>query len=243
MTTSGWCWLAAAGVCAVIDWIAVGAGRRRLERIAKPLTMLGLLAVALSAHSAPARSWLVLALLLGLLGDIALVAEQRPALAPAGVQVVTRASARGTASGRTRAGLSADPRPFLIGLSAFLAGHLAYVVALTRFGIDQLSAVFGLLLVLIALLSFGYRVLAGAHEIGGGTLTAGLVLYVVALGSVVVLGVGTGQLWIATGSVLFAASDLMLGYDRFVLARSWSALAVIVTYHLAQGLLVIGLLR
>ena len=32
--------MAAAGVLAVIDWIAVGEGVRRLERIAKPLVLL-----------------------------------------------------------------------------------------------------------------------------------------------------------------------------------------------------------
>ena len=66
-------------------------------------------------------------------------------------------------------------------------------------------------------------------------------LYVVALGSAVVLGVGTEQLWIAAGIVLFAVSDLVLASDRFVQARPLAPLVVIICYHLAQALLLLGL--
>ena len=64
----------------------------------------------------------------------------------------------------------------------------------TAYGIDRLSVVFGLLLVLIAVLSFGYRIIAGAHNFGGVPLTVGVTLYIVALGSVVVFGVATAEL-------------------------------------------------
>jgi uncharacterized membrane protein YhhN len=57
------------------------------------------------------------------------------------------------------------------------------------------------------------------------------------------LGIGTTRLLIAGGILLFAASDLVLAGDRFVRPRSWSALTVIVLYHLGQVLLLIGLLR
>ena len=110
------------------------------------------------------------------------------------------------------------------------------------YGLDRLSLAFGLLLVLIALLSFGYRILAGAHALGGAMMTIGVMLYMVALGSAVVLGVGTAQLWIAGGILLFAISDLVLAYDRFVQARPLAPLTVIISYHLAQALLLLGLL-
>ena len=65
---------------------------------------------------------------------------------------------------------------------------LCYAVAMLRYGIDRLSVGFGLILVLIALFAFGYRIIAGAHAAGGALLTVGMTAYIVALGSAVVLG-------------------------------------------------------
>ncbi|MEO6700359.1 MAG: lysoplasmalogenase family protein [Jatrophihabitantaceae bacterium] len=132
---------------------------------------------------------------------------------------------------------------FLVGLLSFLIGHLCYSIAMLRYGTDRLSVGFGMILVLIALLAFGYRIIAGAHAAGGAVLTCGVTAYIAALGSAVVLGVGTTQLPIAYGIVLFAVSDLLLASDRFVQQRSWSPIAVITTYHAAQVLLLVGLLR
>jgi uncharacterized membrane protein YhhN len=241
MTATGWAWLAAAGVLAVLDWIAVAQGARQTERIAKPLVLAALLMAAVVSHPLKpvVHGWLIGALALGLVGDLALVAERRPVpeLVPAGDQPATKSPRlTGEPSGRRTGWL------FLAGLLAFLLGHLSYARAMQLYGLDRLSLAFGLLLVLIALLSFGYRIIAGAHALGGGTLTVGVTLYMVALGSAVVLGVGTAQLWIAGGILLFAISDLVLASDRFVQARPLAPVVVIISYHLAQALLLLGLL-
>lgn len=240
MTATGWACLAAAGILAVVDWIAVARGARLAERIAKPLVLLAMVLAALVAHPIKpgVHGWLIAALSLGLVGDIALVAERRPVPVPAAVQIPTVTKAP-RLSGQA---LGGGPHLlFLVGLLAFLFGHLGYARAMQVYGTDQLSVAFGLLLVLIALLSFGYRIIAGAHSLGGGLLTVAVVLYVVALGSAVVLGVGTEQLWIASGIVLFAVSDLVLAYDRFVQARQLAPVTVAISYHLAQALLLLGL--
>lgn len=68
--------LATAVVCA-LDWWAVSRHRRAVERWAKPGAMVGLLAVATLAGAADTASgrWLLLALSLGLLGDVLLLDE------------------------------------------------------------------------------------------------------------------------------------------------------------------------
>jgi uncharacterized membrane protein YhhN len=239
MTATGWAWLAAAGVLAVLDWIAVARDARQAERIAKPLVLLAMLLAAVAAQ--PAREsvhgWLIAGLSLGLVGDVALVAERRPARPP------VAAVAIGSGTGARAPRLSDDgPQPFfLAGLLAFLVGHLCYARAMQLYGTDKLSVAFGLVLVLIALLSFGYRILGGAHALGGSRLIVAVVLYVVALGTAVALGVGTQQLWIAGGIVLFAVSDLVLASDRFVQARQLAPVTVVISYHLGQALLLLGL--
>jgi uncharacterized membrane protein YhhN len=273
--------MAVAAILAVLDWAAIAAGSRLLERCFKPGVLLALLAAALTArpvHSG-VHGWLVLALALGLLGDVALSfappgppidrAEPRAAGAPSSEAptAVPLAEFFGTDAGElvgtARPALEAADRPapaggahraprpdasgpstlFTAGLASFLLGHLCYCAAMLRYGNEQLSLGFGLVLVLLALLAFGHRVLAGAQAQGGTALTVSVAAYITALGSAVVLGVGTSSLWVAYGIVLFAFSDLVLASDRFVARRGWAPLTVAISYHLAQSLLLLGLVH
>ena len=70
--------LAFALVVAAIDWMAVAQGSKPLEYLAKPLTMVLLIATALALDPAdPAvRTWFVIALALSLAGDVFLMLPQ-----------------------------------------------------------------------------------------------------------------------------------------------------------------------
>jgi uncharacterized membrane protein YhhN len=64
-----------AAVLALVDWVGVVRGDRRLRWIGKPGVMLALIAAALMADGAPpaVRAWFVAALALSLIGDVALL--------------------------------------------------------------------------------------------------------------------------------------------------------------------------
>jgi uncharacterized membrane protein YhhN len=62
------------------------------------------------------------------------------------------------------------------------------------------------------------------------------------IGVMAVAGWATGRLLVGLGATLFVVSDTVLAHARFVAARRWSRPVVIVTYHLAQALLLAGLL-
>jgi uncharacterized membrane protein YhhN len=83
---------------ALVDWYAVALEDRRTETWAKPLVLSSLLVVAvvLGATSSTAGIWLLVALVFGLLGDVALLSDSLP---------------------RFRAGVAA----FLVGHLAYLA--------------------------------------------------------------------------------------------------------------------------
>lgn len=258
MTTAGWAFVAVAAVLAVLDWVAVGTRRRALERCAKPAALLGLVIAAALAHPTHpgVHGWLVLALSFGVIGDLALAFEtdhraglpvqelSRSSVAgPAGVARAAAEASVAAVEPVPGAGAPAGRLPFALGLSSFLLGHVCYAAAMLRHGTDSISIGFGLILVLLGLFAFGYRILLGAHALGGATVTFAVTAYIAALGSAVVLGVGTTSLWVAYGIVLFGASDLVLATDRFVGRRSWAPLAVSISYHLAQFLLLIGLLH
>ena len=267
MTGSGWEWLAVGCLLAVLDWVTVGLHARRLERWLKPAVLGCLVVAALLGHPqhAGVQGWLVAALLFGLLGDLALVLPDEPVRQPA--RLVSAGATRGPGTdrgadtdreadggpdldrfhrppaGAHRPAPTSSERFFLLGLLSFLLGHICYAIAILQFGVDPLSVGFGLILVLLAVFAFGYRIIAGGHQAGGALLSTGITCYMVALGSAVLLGVGTTRLLIAGGILLFAASDLVLAGDRFVRPRPLAPLIVIVLYHCAQGLLLIGLLR
>ncbi len=65
---------------AVADWVAVGTDNRRLEYVLKPLTMVVLIAAAISMvdpDPAAARWWVMAGLIASLAGDVFLMVEDR----------------------------------------------------------------------------------------------------------------------------------------------------------------------
>jgi uncharacterized membrane protein YhhN len=75
MTTAAWVALAAAGVFAVGNWVAVAGANQPLEYVCKPATMVALLVVGLTLDPeiGGRRGWFVVALVLSLAGDVLLM--------------------------------------------------------------------------------------------------------------------------------------------------------------------------
>jgi uncharacterized membrane protein YhhN len=207
-------WVAAvvtAGVFAA-DWWAVWHQRHDVERLAKPAAMVGLLSVALlaGATDSTAGRWLVLALLLGLVGDVFLLED--------------------------------TSNRFVGGLTAFLVGHLAYVASFLTVGLDRPALGWLGVLVLLVALVVGRRILPGAVTDGGVGLGVAVGVYMAVIGAMAVTGWATGRPLVGLGATLFVVSDTVLAMGRFVQARRWTSVVVMVTYHLAQALIVAGLL-
>jgi uncharacterized membrane protein YhhN len=78
VTTTAWVLFAVSALVAATDWIAVATSKRRLEYAAKPVVVVGLIAVAIALHpvSSIERGWFVGALALGLLSDVFLMLPQ-----------------------------------------------------------------------------------------------------------------------------------------------------------------------
>ncbi|MGI8679903.1 MAG: lysoplasmalogenase [Jatrophihabitans sp.] len=204
-----------AGVVAVADWIAVDGRLFRLEYVFKPATIALLLAATVTAHLGAAEPWVVAALALGLIGDVGLML----------------------------AGDGAPDLPFVAGLGAFLLGHLCYLVAFVRFGIQAVPVFAGLLVVGgIAGLSLP-QVLRGAARVAGRNFAVVVGVYAGVLGLMAVFAVGTQLVATALGGLLFLISDTLIARGRFVAPVPRGPLPIIVTYHLAQFLIVLGLVR
>jgi len=201
------------GVFAVADWRAVWRNDQRQRTLTKPSATVALIAIAALAGDmdSGARTVLVLAVLLCLAGDIALLDD--------------------------------SSRRFLVGLGSFALGHVAYVVTGLMVGVawPRLAIALPLLVVLFTF-QLATRMLPAAARHGGANLAAAVSGYSVVISAMVVTAVGTGSWSAGIGATLFAVSDSMIAYNRFVRPFPLADLAVMVTYHGGQLLLVLGLI-
>ncbi len=127
---------------------------------------------------------------------------------------------------------------FVAGLASFLLGHVAYVVGLNQSS-DGNWWLAAPVVVIVALM--GTRLVRGIRVAGHPELVVPVVAYVLTILVMVSSAVASGNAVAAIGAVLFMVSDAFIGEDRFVHSRSWQPLTIIVTYHVAQALLVLSL--
>jgi uncharacterized membrane protein YhhN len=205
--------LAAVAVAAPLDWWSVAVRGRRREWVLKPLVLALLIVTAwsLGAPDSTAGWWLLAALALSLVGDIALLSDS-------------------------------DPR-FVVGLGSFLVAHLAFVVAFAHLGMPRADlGLVGLALVVVMAVVVGRRVVPAARAEGGPALAGAVAAYMTVIGAMVVTAWATGHPLVALGATVFMVSDAVLALDRFVRSRRFGSLAVMVTYHLGQVLIALGVL-
>jgi uncharacterized membrane protein YhhN len=211
-------WLAIAAAAAVVDWVVIGLdrpGTPAIERVAKPAALLALLGAALAwpagAGDAAVRSLLLVALAASLAGDLLLLGSGR----------------------------------FVAGLVAFLIAHLAYVVAFTRLPGSVPWVVAGAIVAAVVVATVGRVLVRAARRMG---LAAPVGAYLVVICTMAIAATRTGLPAAIVGAWLFVASDAMLAWGRFGTPASGGSkgptrlrVAVMVTYHLGQALLVLAL--
>lgn len=199
-------------VLALVDWYAVARGDRRTETWAKPATLVALITVAAGSGALDSAP-----------GRWLLVALAFGLLGD--VLLLGDSTAR-----------------FQAGLGAFLVGHLAYLVCFATLGLDRPAwGVAGAFVALVAL-AVARGVLPATHASDGPALSVPVGVYMLVISAMTVLAWMTGHWLVALGATVFVASDTILAVDRFVRPRSWARVAIMVTYHLGQALIVLGVL-
>lgn len=216
MTTLAWVFLLAAAVPAVVNWVAVDRDQRSVIYVVKPLTMVLLIgaALALDPTDDAVRAWFVAALVLSLAGDVFLMLPEERRL---------------------------PVDAFLLGLGAFLLGHVAYVVGMA---IDHRSwpmTIVGLVLIGAGVGSVAPRILRGVGKEAPG-MRVPVLAYIAVISSMGVAAFGRTVVIGIVGALLFIASDSILAINRFLQPSRGLRVAVMVTYHLAQAGLVLSLL-
>lgn len=202
-------------VTALLNWWAVARSDVMIERITKPTFMVLLMGLAWALHG-----------------------EGRPEGAPPLVPVLV---ALGLSLVGDVALLNSTKVRFLIGLGAFLLAHIAWiwaVLSMARVGGVPWLVIPTAPVLLFMVTRFGRDIVRSSGPDRGPVFVYLLTLVVLAL-----VAAWQGDPVVLIGALVFMVSDTILGHDRFVLERKLAPLQVMVTYHLAQTLIVVGLLR
>lgn len=208
--------LVLAAPVALVNWVGTATDDRRLVWAAKPTTLvlLTLAALAIDAEDTTVQVLFVIGLLLSLAGDVFLMLPEDTDL---------------------------PLPPFLLGLGAFLLGHIAYVVGMASDLDSWAFVVVGLLVVAAAGGVVAPRIVAGVRRTSPD-LVVPVLAYMAVISTMVVFSFGRGVVLGIFGALLFYASDAILAWNRFVAPSRLLQVAVMVTYHLAQLGLVLSLL-
>ena len=205
----------AAALFAVGDWLAKARSRRALEYLCKPATLVALIAAA------------------GLL-DPAADAQTRRAWFVAALVF--------SLAGDVLLMLPRDL--FVPGLAAFLVGHLCYLGGFWAHGPTAVALAVAVVVVLVVIAPLARRILTSIARGGQpDELRVAVAAYMVVISAMLATALATGNVLAAAGAVLFAASDSMIAWDRFVRSFAWAPVAIMVTYHLGQAGLVVSLMR
>ncbi|MBW6465244.1 MAG: lysoplasmalogenase [Brevefilum sp.] len=217
----------------VLDWLAVGFSWIRIERFTKPLAMILVITWTMAAAGWSMQPMVVLLILAQLCGLAGDILLMLPS------------------------------RWFLMGLGAFLVGHLLYIsllvwnvsLSIQGGGFTELSLGWVLLILIIwaaVILSF-YRFVAPKSprltmppllwipiQVYGWILSGVLMLSILAV--LLAPAFSATMLFLPAGAFLFYISDSLLAYDRFKRKMPKIRVWVMVTYHLAQFSLAWGFL-
>jgi uncharacterized membrane protein YhhN len=200
-----------AGVTALVDWWAVAGRRRRLEYVLKPGVMVWLTAAALSIDPGATIATHVL-----------FVAALVFSLAGDVFLMLER-------------------ERFVAGLASFLVAHLCYAAGLAAApSFRGAWLAIGYAIVVGPAAIVGWRIAVSVHR-DDPVLLGPVLAYIAVISTMVAIAIGTGHALAIAGAGLFYLSDALLAWNRFITPLWGGSVAVIVTYHLGQGLLVVSL--
>jgi uncharacterized membrane protein YhhN len=130
-----------------------------------------------------------------------------------------------------------SPLYFQLGLGSFLVMQIAYIRQFINMGALRWSYfLIPVLVYVIGFLSFLYPNLPA-------TLVPPVVVYALALGSMLYFAFQIPNIELRLGAFLFVVSDSLLAFGKFYFEYPWNSFAVMSTYILAQLLLIRALCK
>ena len=126
---------------------------------------------------------------------------------------------------------------FVVGLTAFLIGHLFYIAAFSkRWNFHWLR--FFTIIPLVAYGGYmGMEMYSALTASGQDSLIIPVFCYLIIILLMGWLAIMTGNIWATVGSVLFIISDSILAWNKFVAEVTYAGPLIMTTYYTAQFLI------
>ena len=126
---------------------------------------------------------------------------------------------------------------FLLGLGSFLLAHIFYIISFKKRSLSRVSVgvIVVLLLYLVSLISFLFPHLK--------EMKIPVIIYGIIISTMLYFSIKTQEKLLIVGALFFVISDSVLSVNLFVSSSLLLNLLVMITYVLAQVLLVKGILK
>ena len=126
---------------------------------------------------------------------------------------------------------------FLLGLGSFLLAHIFYIISFKKRSLSRVSVgvIVVLLLYLVSLISFLFPHLK--------EMKIPVIIYGIIISTMLYFSIKTQEKLLIVGALFFVISDSVLSVNLFVSSSLLLNLLVMITYILAQVLLVKGILK
>ncbi|KOP71631.1 hypothetical protein AMS60_20135 [Bacillus sp. FJAT-21945] len=123
---------------------------------------------------------------------------------------------------------------FLIGLSAFLIGHIFYIIGFFKEWRFSLIRVLTIIPISFYAIFIGLILTESLIEKGNSALFIPVIVYTIIISAMAWSAVMTGNKWAIAGSILFVISDSILAWNRFVSDIPYASVLIMTTYYTAQ---------
>lgn len=135
-----------------------------------------------------------------------------------------------------------SPNSFIYGLGSFLVGHIIYLVAFLQFANKQFFVVKIVMSIVVVLTAIGLALMILPAT---DTLLIPVSAYICIITSMVVVAffAWNKSMRHIGGALMFMVSDATLAWNMFLDPLPFAAFVVMITYYIAQLLMVAGLIK
>jgi len=131
---------------------------------------------------------------------------------------------------------------FIPGLASFAIAQMLYAISFATGETSGGRAMVGFLVVLPIAAFLARRFIHAIRRTGSVDLIAPVTVYMVVISAMTIAAIAEGSPVAIAGAAIFMMSDSLIAETRFVKARAWHAVGIMVTYHVALAGLALGVL-
>lgn len=131
---------------------------------------------------------------------------------------------------------------FIPGLASFAVAQILFTVSFATGETTATGVVAGLVVAVPLAALLARRFVTALRASGHADLVIPVCVYMVVISAMAVGSIASGDAIAIVGALLFMLSDSLIAETRFVKARAWHGVGIMVTYHFALAGLVLGVL-